>query len=281
MKNKKSDIIKSPIYDFEIVDNQKIIIDKKGIYNFNYNANTNYNIEILILTNVTATINNYLEIEGNLNINLEVNGNCNIDFNIYNYHQNSKNITINIEKDSFLRIYTIELSEESFNNYSVNLLGENSQTDVNLSIYADNKNKHIYNIIVNHLKPYSKSNIINRGILDNEADCKLEVKSFIKKGCFKTMTYQKNQFLTFSDDASINISPILLIDDYDVIAGHGASVSKVSDDDKYYLKSRGLNDDDIRKIIIIGHLLESSPIYMRDKLEKILERRMKDGKISS
>ena len=46
--------------------------------------------------------------------------------------------------------------------------------------------------------------------------------------------------------------PILLIDYYDVKAYHGATIGKISDDDLFYLMSRGLTKDEAFMLIING-----------------------------
>lgn len=279
MKNNDIDLKKLPIYNFSINNNQKIIIDKKGIYNFNYCKNNNYNIEILVLENIKAIINQFFNSQINLKISLKENSY--VDYYSYTYKKLSKNIEINQTENSFLKTYIVEFAKETKSNYNIDLIGINSEINFNLAIYADNKAKQNHQIVVNHLCPNSKSNIINHGILTSDADCKLNVKSFIAEGCFKTEAYQKSKFLTFSDYTNVTINPILLINDYDVIASHSASVSKVSDLDKYYLQSRGLSELDIQKIITIGHLLETSPPSIKNELEEILKRRIKNGKISS
>ena len=48
--------------------------------------------------------------------------------------------------------------------------------------------------------------------------------------------------------------PILLIDYYDVKAYHGATIGKISDDDLFYLMSRGLSKEEAFMLIINGIL---------------------------
>ena len=46
--------------------------------------------------------------------------------------------------------------------------------------------------------------------------------------------------------------PILLIDEYDVHANHGAAIGKMSDDELFYLMSRGLSNKEAFKLILSG-----------------------------
>ena len=53
--------------------------------------------------------------------------------------------------------------------------------------------------------------------------------------------YQSLKGIIGSDRAVIEVNPILLIDEYDVKAGHGATIGKLDEFSLYYLMSRGLN----------------------------------------
>ena len=66
--------------------------------------------------------------------------------------------------------------------------------------------------------------------------------------------------------------PILLIDYYDVKAYHGATIGKISDDDLFYLMSRGLTKEEAFMLIING-LIE--PFVKRIHDESIKEETMK------
>ena len=54
------------------------------------------------------------------------------------------------------------------------------------------------------------------------------------------------------DEAKITSKPILLIDEFDVIANHGASIGKMSDDSLFYLMSRGLTKKDAFLLVLNG-----------------------------
>ena len=68
--------------------------------------------------------------------------------------------------------------------------------------------------------------------------------------------HQSNNFqhLTgiISDDATIEMNPYLLIDEHDVIAGHGATVGQIDEEVIYYMMSRGIPEEKARLIYIEG-----------------------------
>ena len=63
----------------------------------------------------------------------------------------------------------------------------------------------------------------------------------ILKGMKNSNAYQSLKGIIASDEATIEVNPILLIDEYDVKAGHGATIGKLDENSLYYLMSRGLD----------------------------------------
>ena len=57
-----------------------------------------------------------------------------------------------------------------------------------------------------------------------------------------------------SDKARSDATPILLIDENDVTAGHAASIGQVDPEDMYYLMSRGLDQDTAERLVVRGFL---------------------------
>jgi ABC-type transport system involved in Fe-S cluster assembly, permease component len=81
-----------------------------------------------------------------------------------------------------------------------------------------------------------------------------------------------------SDNARADANPILLIDEYEVQAGHAASVSRVDQEQLYYLMSRGLEQKQAEKLMIRGFLgivlSEISIKEVRQELIDTIERKL-------
>ena len=54
------------------------------------------------------------------------------------------------------------------------------------------------------------------------------------------------------DNSTVTAKPILLIDEYDCFANHGATIGKMSDEDLFYLMSRGLSKKEAFMLILSG-----------------------------
>ena len=52
--------------------------------------------------------------------------------------------------------------------------------------------------------------------------------------------YQTLKGIITSNEAIVEVNPILIIDEYDISAGHAATVGKIEEEALFYLMSRGL-----------------------------------------
>ena len=55
-------------------------------------------------------------------------------------------------------------------------------------------------------------------------------------------------------NSHISASPILEIEDFDVVASHGASIGAIDEEMLYYLMSRGIKRSDAEKLVISGFI---------------------------
>ena len=180
------------------------------------------------------------------------------------------NVTVNVNKDSVLK-YFILLSQntdrifdifgnvnvisvsldETHEMINVNLLSENAEFNLKRLVYSDNfKSGFVY--YVDHKNKSTFSNIENVGIASNGAKIIFDVTGKIESGMAKSRCSQLSKGILMDDESVINAKPILLIDEYDCFANHGASIGKMSDEALFYIRSRGLTKEDAFFLIISG-----------------------------
>ncbi len=68
----------------------------------------------------------------------------------------------------------------------------------------------------------------------------------------KSKCSQLSRGIVMDNTSTVTAKPILLIDEYDCFANHGASIGKMSDEDLFYLMSRGLTKDEAFLLILQG-----------------------------
>ena len=76
----------------------------------------------------------------------------------------------------------------------------------------------------------------------------------IANGQHGSKAHQNAKIMVF-DKNSIGVAkPILKIDENDIEASHAAIVGKINDEHIFYLTSRGLSEDDAKRLITFGYL---------------------------
>ncbi|GEM_PF-3117856 len=102
----------------------------------------------------------------------------------------------------------------------------------------------------------SKSDIVVKGALKDTASCVYHGLIRIDKDARQTDSYLQDRVLHLNKGVKSNSIPSLFIDNNDVKASHGATVSKLNDESLFYLRSRGLSRTNAEKLAVEGFLNE-------------------------
>jgi Fe-S cluster assembly protein SufD len=105
---------------------------------------------------------------------------------------------------------------------------------------------------VDHLAPSCTSREYYRGILDGESHGVFNGKVVVHRHAIKTDAHQSNRNLLLSRQAEIDTKPQLEIFADDVKCTHGATVGHLDDDSLFYLRSRGIDAESARSMLIYG-----------------------------
>lgn len=189
----------------------------------------------------------YLEIENTIKLNIEVDEN--IDTKLVIIGNSDYDININLNENSSLLVNSIN------KNNSVNVeinLNEKSVITYNHSTLS--KNDSINNFKVNHITSNSTSNLNNNGINLSSNKLFFNIDGIVKKNLSNIVCNQSSKIINFNLGES-KIIPNLIIDSNDIIANHSAYIGEIGEEEKFYLKSRGINEEDIKKIIYKAILL--------------------------
>jgi len=161
------------------------------------------------------------------------------------------------------------------------LEGEGSECQLN-GLYVVNGRQHIDNYTtLDHAKPHTASREFYKGVLDGKSSGVFHGRIIVREGAQKTDAKQSNKNLLLSDDATINTKPQLEIYADDVKCTHGATIGQIDPEAVFYMRSRGLAQDEARQILtyafaneIIGRL-KYRPLA--DRLEDALFARLGVG----
>jgi len=103
---------------------------------------------------------------------------------------------------------------------------------------------------IDHAKPHCNSYELYKGILAGRSRGVFNGKIFVRKDAQKTDAKQTNKNLILSDDAAIDTKPQLEIYANDVKCTHGATIGQLEEESLFYLRTRGINADDARDLLI-------------------------------
>lgn len=135
------------------------------------------------------------------------------------------------------------------NSNNVRLAGENTDAHLNGLYYGKGNTLIDNHILVDHLVPNCESTQLYKGILDDESTGVFNGKIFVRQDAQKTNAYQSSKAILLSGDAAMNSKPQLEIFADDVKCSHGAAIGQLNDTEVFYLKARGIEEQDARAML--------------------------------
>ncbi|MCK5555306.1 MAG: SufD family Fe-S cluster assembly protein, partial [Alphaproteobacteria bacterium] len=108
-----------------------------------------------------------------------------------------------------------------------------------------------------HFEPNGKSVQHFKGVIDDQARAVFQGKIHVRRSAQKTDGNQLNHALLLSEKAEASSEPKLEIYADDVKCSHGATSGKLDDDALFYLRSRGIPEEDAKSLLIQAFLNET------------------------
>jgi Fe-S cluster assembly protein SufD len=117
-------------------------------------------------------------------------------------------------------------------------------------LYVTKSRQHVDNhTSIDHAKPHCSSRELYKGILDDQSSGVFKGKILVRPDAQKTNARQTNKNLLLSQDALVNTTPQLEIFADDVKCTHGATIGRLSDEQLFYLRSRGIGEEAARALL--------------------------------
>lgn len=240
-----------------VISSDIIIKGKTDLLDITFKENSN--CKVLVLCDEIKDIK----------INVLQNSNILIDYLHFNEVNNNR--TLNIYYNANLKEKVIS-SNIINTNLEVNLEEEYASISSDYLIVSKDFKSNIIQTI-NHKSKNTYSNIQNYGISLGNSEVNFNTTGIIKKGNSKSVCKQLSRGIICGNKSAVKSLPILLIDEYDVSANHGAAIGKMSDEELFYLMSRGLNKIEAFKLILSGII---NP-FMDNLIEESYKDKVKDS----
>ncbi len=216
--------------------------------------------EILNIEESSETINIVVEPNSHVTINERNLSNCNVNLYIkedasckYNSSYDLNTIVkrnIEIMKNAELYIESIYLNSVS-DDTTIDVLGVHANVSYR-NLCVSNNSIQTLNTTINHKASDSNSTINNIGVAIDNSKVLFNTIGFVKNTEARCDCRQLSKGIVLGKNSTITSKPILLIDEYDVKAYHGATIGKMSDDELFYLMSRGLSKKEAFMLMLDG-----------------------------
>jgi Fe-S cluster assembly protein SufD len=160
--------------------------------------------------------------------------------------------------------------------------GEGCHATLN-GLYVASGRQHMdHHTRIDHLHPRGTSREYYKGVLDDAARAVFNGKVLVHMDAQQSDAAQSNRNLLLSADAEIDTKPQLEIYADDVKCIHGATVGQLDENQVFYLRSRGVDDDAARQLLT--HAFANEIVAqvgidsLRQRLELLLRKKLGDDK---
>ncbi|MGK2855248.1 MAG: Fe-S cluster assembly protein SufD [Microbacteriaceae bacterium] len=168
-------------------------------------------------------------------------------------------------------------------NPSAHLVSDGGDVEL-LGLYFADAGQHLeQQVYVDHDAPHTRSRVTYKGALQGAGARSVWVGDvLIRRSATGTDSYEQNRNLVLTDGTRADSIPNLEIETGDIIgAGHASATGRFDDEQLFYLQSRGITEEEARRLVVRGFLSEIVHQIGSTELEKhlqaVLERELSGG----
>jgi Fe-S cluster assembly protein SufD len=146
-----------------------------------------------------------------------------------------------------------------------------------LGVYFAHAGQHLeHRLFVDHNAPKGVSHVDYRGALQGDKARSVWVGDvLIRPEALGIETYESNKNLVLTDGARADAVPNLEIETGEILgAGHSASTGRFDDEQLFYLRSRGISEDEARRLVVRGFFAAILNRIGIDDVESMLTQRI-------
>ncbi len=161
------------------------------------------------------------------------------------------------------------------NNVHAIIDGEGAECTLT-GLYVINGTQHVDNsTVLDHAKPLGTSREFYKGVLDGRASGAFNGRIIVRPDAQHTDAIQSNKNLLLSEAAATaNSQPQLEIYADDVRCTHGATVGQLSAEALFYLRARGIGEQDARAMLVRAFAADVTGRIGLDPLRADIDRRL-------
>ena len=131
-----------------------------------------------------------------------------------------------------------------------------------------------------HLAPNTTSNIVSKSISNHGGRAGYRGLVRVEPGAEHVKSFVRCDALILDDDSRSDTYPYMEIEENDADIGHEATVSKVGEDQLFYLMSRGLTEDQATSMVVAGFIepiVRELPMEYAVEMNRLIELNMAEA----
>lgn len=214
--------------------------------------------------------------------------------NVHDWADDAVHVTahhVGMQRDAVLRHFAISLGGNTVR-LSPRVQYRQPGGDVEMwGLYFADAGQHLeQRLLVDHSAPHCRSQVVYKGALqgDPSGDKRGEAHTvwigdvLIRPTAEGTDTYELNRNLVLTDNARADSVPNLEIETGDIVgAGHASATGRFDDEQLFYLQSRGIPEDQARRLVVrgfFGEILAKIAVpELRERLEAAIEAELESA----
>ena len=163
------------------------------------------------------------------------------------------NVRAHLDRDALLNTLVVTLGGDYSRTWKeCTLAGEHAQSYMYGLYFSHGEQRFEHWTLQDHVAPHCTSDLLYKGALTDASQALYYGTIHIRPNAHHSDAYQANRNLALSDKARALPHPRLEIENNEVRCTHGVTVGQVSDEQLFYLESRGISPDEARKLIVFG-----------------------------
>jgi len=181
-------------------------------------------------------------------------------------------------------VYAAIAAGGTYDSFTLNIGGRITRTEFHATLDGPGAIAHLngaqlltgsqhadFTSVVRHAAPKGTSRQTVKNVLSGRSRGVFQGRIEVARGAQGTDGYQMNRALLLSPDAEIDTKPELEIFADDVKCSHGATVGELDPEQLFYLRSRGIPDQEARSILVRAFLAEALDPVTNDTARGLLE----------
>ena len=178
---------------------------------------------------------------------------------------------ITIKAGEHLDLQYVVLPGESRDiDVTVDLTGPGAELSLKALYLTKAEEKVNFRILVHHRAPGCRSSQLVKGVAGGSSKVTFSGTIVVAPDAQKTEAFQENHNILLTESANVETKPQLEIYADDVKCSHGATVGRLSEDELFYMRSRGIPMSEARALQMLSFLSPVIPQERREEIENVI-----------